>query len=204
MFLLPDLPYDYNALEPFLDEETMHIHHDGHHATYIKNLNEALAGHEEFLSMDIEELLISLDKVPEEIRTKVKNNAGGHYHHSIFWLMLSPSSRQIPPSDQLVETINQAFGDFNGFKEKFNNSAATLFGSGWTWLVMDQSQLKIVNTPNQDSPVSAGQSIILGVDVWEHAYYLKYRNKRADYIAAWWNIVNWQEAEKRFHQASSK
>lgn len=201
MFELPDLPYEYNALEPFIDEETMHVHHDGHHATYVKNLNEALTGHEEFLNMDIEELLKSLDKVPEEIRTKVKNNAGGHYHHSIFWTMMKPNGGG-EPSGKLLESINKEFGSFTEFQEKFNEMAKALFGSGWTWLVLKDGNLEIINTSNQDSPISSGQTPLLGLDLWEHAYYLKYKNKRADYITAWRNVVNWQEIETIFEKAS--
>lgn len=201
MFELPDLPYEYNALEPFIDEETMHVHHDGHHATYIKNLNDALIGHDEFLSMNLEELLKSLDQVPEDIRIKVKNNAGGHYHHSIFWPMMKSGGGE--PSGQLLIAINETFGNFDTFKEEFSKSAIGVFGSGWTWLVENNGKLAIVNTLNQDSPISVGKYPILGIDVWEHAYYLKYKNKRADYIQAWWNVVNWDEAERRFQQASS-
>ncbi|MDO8498878.1 MAG: superoxide dismutase [bacterium] len=201
MFELPDLPYAYSALEPFIDEETMRVHLNGHHATYVKNLNEALAGHEEFLKMGLEELLKSLDKVPEEIRTKVKNNAGGHYHHSIFWTMMaSPGNSK--PHGKLLETINQTFGNLEAFKEQFNYSVLGVFGSGWTWLVLDNGKLSILNTPNQDSPISQGLSPILGLDLWEHAYYLKYKNKRADYIEAWWNVVNWGEAENHFLKSS--
>ena len=202
MFQVPDLPYSYNALEPSINEETMHFHRDGHHTTYVKNLNEALSGHEQFLNMDIEELLRSLDKVPEEIRTKVKNNAGGHYHHSIFWPMMKQNGGG-KPLEKLADVIDQTFGSFEKFREQFNQSELALFGSGWTWLVWDQGQLKIVNTPNQDSPVSVGQIIILGNDLWEHAYYLKYQNKKADYFNNWWNVVNWSEAERRFEQAAS-
>lgn len=196
MFELPELPFAYDALEPFIDEETMHIHHDGHHAAYIKNLNEALTGHDKFLNMEVEELLKSLDKVPEEIRTKVKNNAGGHYHHSIFWTMLGQGKNT--PVGRLLEEINATFGSFEEFKEKFKTSALGVFGSGWTWLVWHDGMLKIVNTPNQDSPVSAGQFPILIIDLWEHAYYLKYKNKRVDWIDHFWNVVNWEEAEKRY------
>lgn len=198
MFTVPDLPYEYDALEPFIDEETMYVHHDGHHATYVKNLNDALAGHDKFLNMNVEELLRSLNQVPEDIRTKVKNNAGGHYHHSLFWPIMKPDGGE--PKGQLMEKLNQEFGDFNSFKEKFNQSAAALFGSGWTWLIVENNNLSIVNTPNQGSPVSSGQQIILGNDMWEHAYYLKYKNKRVDYIQAWWNVVNWDEAERRYHE----
>lgn len=201
MFELPDLPFAYNALEPFIDEETMHLHHDGHHATYVKNVNEALTGQEQFLNMDIEKLIISLDQVPEEIRTKVKNNSGGHYHHSLFWQMLSPQKQE--PPEKLAGTISKSFGDFTSFKQKFTQTAITLFGSGWTWLAFEQEKLIIINTLNQDSPLSLRQIPLLGIDLWEHAYYLKYKNKRADYIEAWWNVVNWGEVEKRFNKALS-
>lgn len=213
MFELPELPFAYDALEPYIDEETMHVHHDGHHAAYVKNLNETLEGHEEFLNMDIEKLLKSLDQVPEEIRTKVKNNGGGHYHHSIFWTMLKNQGGG-EPTGKLAEALGQTFGDFKTFREEFNKSATSVFGSGWTWLVLENGniglpsptendpvisrRLKIIKTSNQDSPVSIGQSIILGIDLWEHAYYLKYKNKRTDYIEAFWNVINWEEIEKRF------
>lgn len=196
MFQLPPLPFLYNALEPFVDEETMHIHHDGHHATYVKNLNEALEGHNDFLNMDLEELLKSLDKVPEQIRTKVKNNAGGHYHHSIFWTILAPTGKQ--PSGQIWDAINKNFGSFDAFKEKFNASASDVFGSGWAWLIVDQGKLEIIKTSNQDSPLSIGKQPILTLDLWEHAYYLKYKNKRAEWINAFWNIINWDEVQKYY------
>jgi Fe-Mn family superoxide dismutase len=197
MFKLSDLHYPYNALEPFVDEETMRVHHDGHHATYVKNLNDTLAGHNEFLNMDIKELLKSLDRIPEDIRTKVKNNAGGHYHHSFFWRTIKPSGGK-EPSGKLGEEINKTFGDFNTFKEKFRESALSLFGSGWTWLVLDKGKILIENTPNQDSPISFGKTPLFTIDLWEHAYYLKYKNKRVDYINAFWNVVNWEEVENRF------
>ncbi|MCL4415231.1 MAG: superoxide dismutase [Actinobacteria bacterium] len=200
MYKLPDLPYEYNALEPFIDEETMRVHHDGHHATYVKNLNDLLLGHEEFLDMEVEGLLKSLNKIPEDIRLKVKNNAGGHYHHSLFWEIMTPN-RQDKPKGKLLEAINEKFGDFEKFKDKFTQSALGLFGSGWTWLVLDKDNLEIANIPNQDSPVSIGHYPIFAIDLWEHAYYLKYKNKRADYIEAWWNVVNWEEAERRYLKA---
>lgn len=197
MFTFPGLPYAYNSLEPFIDEETMHIHHDGHHATYVKNLNNALEGHDSFLNMEIEELLKSLGQLPKEIYSKVRNNAGGHYHHSLFWTMLKINNGTTPQG-QLLEAINQTFSSFQAFQEQFNHSALSVFGSGWTWLVLDQGKLTITNTPNQDSPISQDQPPILTLDLWEHAYYLKYKNKRADYIQAFWNIVNWEEIQKRF------
>jgi superoxide dismutase, Fe-Mn family len=195
MFTLSDLPYAYNALEPFIDEETMRVHHDGHHATYVKNLNDILVGNDEFLTMDIEKLLKFLDKVPEEIRTKVKNNAGGHFHHSFFWEILRPNGGE-EPDGQLKELIDKTFGSFNSFKEKFNQSALSLFGSGWTWLVLNGKNLEIENTANQDSPVSLGKIPLFAIDLWEHAYYLKYKNKRVDYINAFWNVANWREINK--------
>lgn len=201
MFKLPDLPYPYGALEPYIDTETMKVHHDGHHAAYVKNLNEALEGHGELLNMEVEDLLKSLDKVPPQIQTKVKNNAGGHYHHSIFWTMIGPSGSN--PSGQILEAINKKFGSFDAFKEQFNHSALKVFGSGWTWLVLDNGNLEIGNTPNQDSPISRGQHPLLGIDLWEHAYYLKYKNKRADWISAFWNVINWDEVEKRYLKATT-
>lgn len=200
MFELPELPYSYDALEPFIDEETMHVHHDGHHAAYVKNLNEALTGQEKFLNMDIKELLKSLDEVPEEIRIKVKNNGGGHYHHSIFWTMIGPSQGE-QPTGLLLEEINKTFGSWEKFKEQFEKVALGVFGSGWTWLVLDNGKLSIISTPNQDSPISQNKYPIIGIDLWEHAYYLKYKNKRADFISNWWNVANWETAEQRFGQA---
>jgi superoxide dismutase, Fe-Mn family len=202
MFVLPELPYTYNALEPFIDEETMHVHHDGHHAIYVKNLNDVLTGHDEFLNMDIEELLRSLDKIPEDIRTKVKNNAGGHFHHSLFWTIMKQGGGG-EPTGEVSKLINETFGDFNSFKEKFNTSALGVFGSGWTWLLLDDGELSIENTSNQDSPISVGKYPLFAIDLWEHAYYLKYKNKRADFIEAWWNVINWDEVEKRFNKRRS-
>lgn len=200
MFTLPDLPYDYNALEPSIDEQTMHYHHDNHHATYVKNLNAALEGHEDLLSMDINELLQNLDKVPEEVRTKVRNNGGGHANHLMFWQIMGPNKGG-EPTGELLEAINEAFESFDSFKEAFAKAATGRFGSGWAWLIVDDGKLKIVDTPNQDSPLMDGKLPILGLDVWEHAYYLKYQYKRADYITAWWNVVNWEEVDRRFEEA---
>lgn len=200
MFQLSELPFSYDSLEPFIDEETMRVHHDGHHATYVKNLNEALSGQDKFLNMDVEKLLKSLDQVPEEIWVKVKNNAGGHFHHSLFWTLLKKDGGQ--PSGKLLEDIIGTFGSFEEFKGKFDVSASAVFGSGWAWLVLENGNLKIINTPNQDSPVSLGLSPILTLDLWEHAYYLKYKNKRADYIQNFWNIINWEEIGKRYQNAS--
>lgn len=200
MFALPDLLYAYDALEPFIDEETMHVHHDGHHATYVKNLNDALDGYPDLQDVDVETLLKSLDKVPEEIRTKVQNNAGGHFHHSFFWKTLEPGNKE--PSTNLLEVINKTFGSLDNFKEEFNKQALAVFGSGWTWLVSNGGKLEIINTPNQDSPVSQGMKPILALDLWEHAYYLKFKNKRAEYIQSWWNVVNWAAVEKNLQQAA--
>lgn len=201
MFTLPDLPFDYKALEPFIDEETMHIHHDKHHAAYIKNLNEALVGNDDLLKMDVEELLKNLDKVPEGIRTKVRNNAGGHANHSLFWTIMAPNNAGGEPSGDLLEAITKSFGSFTEFQEKFTALGLGRFGSGWVWLTTDDGQLAITDTPNQDSPIMEGKTPILGLDVWEHAYYLKYQNMRADYIKAWWNVVDWKQIEKNFKKA---
>ena len=199
MFTLPELPYAYNALEPYIDEATMKIHHDLHHGTYVKNLNDALSGHDNLLSMPIEELLKNLASVPEAIRTKVRNNAGGHYNHSLFWtLMASASSAGKEPTGKLLEALNSSFGSVEQFQEKFAAAGLGRFGSGWVWVTLENGTVKIEDSPNQDSPVMEGKKVILGLDVWEHAYYLKYQNKRADYIKAWWNVVNWNEVGKRF------
>jgi len=206
MFTLPDLPYDYSALEPHIDTETMHIHHDKHHATYVKNLNDVLIGHEELLNKDINEILSDLSKVPEDIRVKVKNNGGGHANHSLFWKIMNGNSNfQLPnPKGELMSAINKTFGDFSTFQEKFSAAGLGHFGSGWVWLVIDGAKLAIVDTANQDSPVSQGKTPILLLDVWEHAYYLKYRNMRADYIKAWWNVVNWKKVEELLEKAGDK
>ena len=210
MFTLPDLPYDYSDLEPYIDTETMHLHHDKHHAAYVANLNDALAGHEEFLKMDVAELVRNLAKVPEEVRTKVRNNGGGHANHSFFWTIMGPASGGAggQPSGKLLEAIKGSFGDFTVFQEKFSQAALGHFGSGWAWLVSDKGKLSIVDTANQDTPLSEavpagrqGKTPILALDVWEHAYYLKYQNRRADYIKAWWNVVNWNEVRKNYETA---
>lgn len=198
MFALPDLPYPYNALEPYIDERTMRIHHDKHHGTYVKNLSDALAGQDALLLMPIEELMNNLSKVPEVARMKVRNNGGGHANHSFFWTSMAPGGSE--PSGVLAEAIDSTFGNFSQFQEKFSVSGVGRFGSGWVWLVKDGTNLAIVDTPNQDNPWMEGKTPILGLDVWEHAYYLKYQNLRADYIKAWWNVVNWKEVERRFSQ----
>lgn len=197
MFTLPDLPYTYDALETAIDEQTMHIHHDKHHAAYVKNLNDALTGHDDLLAMDIDELIANLSKVPETIRTKVRNNGGGHANHSLFWKIMKPH-RGGQPTGELASTLDDMFGNFKTFQEKFSQAAMGRFGSGWAWLVIDGGELTITDTPNQDSPLMDGKTPILGLDVWEHAYYLKYQNRRADYISAWWQVVDWEEVAKRF------
>ncbi|MBA4158446.1 MAG: superoxide dismutase [Gemmatimonadetes bacterium] len=199
-FTLPDLPYAYNALEPHIDEQTMRIHHTKHHQAYVNNANDALKGHDDLQNMSVEELLRNLNRAPEDIRTKLRNNAGGHANHSLFWQIMGPNGGG-EPSGALADAIRSSFGDFNAFKEKFANAGKGRFGSGWAWLVVDGGNVKVTDTANQDSPLMEGQTPILGLDVWEHAYYLKYQNKRPDYIDAWWNVVNWQEVGRRFEQA---
>jgi Fe-Mn family superoxide dismutase len=205
MFVLPDLPYDYKALEPFIDEETMHLHHDKHHAAYVKNLNDALSGHEDLLNTDIETLLKSLDKVPEEIRTKVRNNGGGVANHNMFWEVMAPPKNQ-SPEGKISEAINNSFGDLDEFKMLFTEKALARFGSGWIWLIAEKDGgLTIEDTPNQDSPVMEGDKTpILCLDVWEHAYYLKYKNVRADYVNAWWNVVNWIKVGEYYKKVGDK
>lgn len=198
MFETPALPYDYNALEPFIDEATMRIHHDKHHVAYTTNLNKALEGREEFLSQNPEDLLRALDKIPEEIRTAVRNHAGGHVNHSIFWQTMQKHDEQRTPTGELAAAIDSAFGSFENFKEQFTKAAMGQFGSGWAWLSMVDGKLLISALPNQDSPYSSGQIPLLGLDVWEHAYYLKYQNVRADYVKAFWEVINWQEVAKRY------
>ncbi|PWA13320.1 superoxide dismutase [Pueribacillus theae] len=197
---LPELPYAANALEPHIDEETMKIHHGRHHNTYVTNLNNALEGHDDLASKSVEELVANLDAVPENIRTAVRNNGGGHANHSFFWQILSPNGGG-QPSGELAEAINNKFGSFDKFKEEFAAAATGRFGSGWAWLVVNNGQLEVMSTPNQDTPLMEGKTPILGLDVWEHAYYLKYQNKRPDYINAFWNVVNWDEVAKRYNEA---
>ncbi|MBU8785128.1 MULTISPECIES: superoxide dismutase [Bacillus] len=197
---LPALPYSHSALEPNIDEETMKIHHGRHHATYVNNLNAALEGRDELAGKSVEELIANLDAVPAEIRTAVRNNGGGHANHSLFWNILSPNGGGAP-AGEIAVAINQTFGSFDQFKEEFAKAAAGRFGSGWAWLVVDKDRLAITSTPNQDSPLMEGQKPVLGLDVWEHAYYLKYQNKRPDYISAFFNVVNW-EAVNKYYQAA--
>ncbi|OGG14526.1 superoxide dismutase [Candidatus Gottesmanbacteria bacterium RIFCSPHIGHO2_01_FULL_39_10] len=197
MFELPDLPYEYIALEPYIDEQTMRIHHDKHHGTYVTNLNDALKGQDKFLNMTSSELMKSLDQVPADVKMKVRNNGGGHINHTFFWEIMG-SGKGGEPSGKVAEVIKSTFGDFGKFQEAFSKAGVGRFGSGWAWLVASGGKLTITDTPNQDNPWMENKTPILGIDVWEHAYYLKYQNKRADYIKAWWNVVNWGEVEKRF------
>ncbi len=198
---LPALPYPANALEPHIDATTMEIHHGRHHNTYVTKLNEALEGHADLQGKSVEDLIKNLNAIPESIRTAVRNNGGGHANHTLFWQIMSPNGGG-EPTGAVAEAINKAFGSFDQFKEKFTQAALTRFGSGWAWLVVDQNgSLEVTSTPNQDNPLSEGKTPILGVDVWEHAYYLKYQNKRPDYVAAFFNVINWDEVNKRFEAA---
>ncbi|MFT4412644.1 superoxide dismutase [Fredinandcohnia humi] len=197
---LPQLPYAYDALEPHIDKETMNIHHTKHHNTYITNVNNALAGNEELLSKSVEDLVSNLDAVPEAIRTAVRNNGGGHANHSLFWTILSPNGGGEPTGD-IAEAITSKFGSFDAFKDEFTKAATTRFGSGWAWLVVNNGELEVTSTPNQDSPLMEGKTPILGLDVWEHAYYLNYQNRRPDYISAFFNVINWEEVTKRYNAA---
>lgn len=197
---LPPLPYANNALEPHVDETTMQIHHDRHHGTYVNNLNAALEAHPDLQAKSLNDLLAAMDAVPEAIRTTVRNNGGGHANHSMFWEIMSPNGGG-QPTGALADAITSTFGSFDKFKEDFAKAATGRFGSGWAWLVLENGKLAITSTPNQDNPVMEGKKPILGLDVWEHAYYLKYQNKRPDYIAAFWNVVNWAEVNKRYEAA---
>jgi Fe-Mn family superoxide dismutase len=197
-FTLPPLPYDYSALEPHIDTQTMQIHHDKHHAAYVNNLNAALEGKSDLQNASIEELLTNINDVPEAIRQAVINNGGGHANHTMFWEIMGPNGGG-EPGGALGEAINKAFGSFDDFKAKVNDAGVKRFGSGWSWLVMDKGgNLQVISTANQDSPLMQGQTPLLGVDVWEHAYYLKYQNLRPKYLEAWWNTVNWEQVAKRF------
>ncbi len=194
---LPPLPYAFNALEPFIDEQTMQIHHGKHHQTYVNNLNGAVEKHASLQGKSVDELIANLDAVPEDVRTVVRNNGGGHANHTLFWQIMGPNAGGAP-TGAVAEAIDKAFGSFDAFKEAFTKAAVGRFGSGWAWLVKSGNGVEITSTPNQDSPLMEGKTPILGIDVWEHAYYLKYQNKRPDYIAAWFNVVNWAEVNKRF------
>ena len=199
-YSLPELPYAYDALEPHIDARTMEIHHTKHHQAYINNVNKAIEGKADLESKSIEDLVAGLSSVPEAIRGAVRNNGGGHANHSLFWTVMSPKGGG-NPSGELGDAINGKFGSFDNFKTEFSNAAATRFGSGWAWLSVDKDGLVVESTPNQDNPLSEGQTPILGLDVWEHAYYLNYQNRRPDYVAAFWNVINWDEVSKRFAAA---
>jgi superoxide dismutase, Fe-Mn family len=194
---VPPLPYDYNALEPHIDEQTMRIHHDKHHGAYVTNLNAALEKHPELQNKSADELVKSINTVPEAIRTAVRNNAGGHVNHTMFWEIMGPGKGGAP-TGVIADAIKSAFGSFDTFKTQLNDAGVKRFGSGWAWLLDVGGKLTIESTANQDSPLMEGKKPILGIDVWEHAYYLKYQNRRPDYLAAWWNVVNWDAVNKRF------
>lgn len=196
MFKLPDLPYTYDSLEPYIDEQTMKLHHSKHHQTYIDKVNKVLEDHEDLASKSIEEILADLNAIPEDIITTVQNNGGGHYNHSMFWKIMAPGQSG-NPEGKLAGVIDSTFGSFDNFKDKFAEAAAGRFGSGWAWLVDKNGKLEITSTANQDSPILDGANPILGLDVWEHAYYLKYQNRRPEYIDAWWKVVNWPEVARR-------
>jgi superoxide dismutase, Fe-Mn family len=196
-FTLPNLPYDFGALEPHIDAKTMEIHHGKHHQAYVTNLNAAIEKAPELASKSLDDLMRGINSVPEAVRTAVRNNGGGHWNHSMFWQIMGPGAGG-EPGGALGAAIKSAFGDFAKFKEQFQAAGAGRFGSGWAWLVNDGGKLSIMSTPNQDNPLMEGKNAILGLDVWEHAYYLKYQNRRPDYMAAWWNVVNWKEVERRF------
>ena len=201
-YTLPPIPYPANALEPHIDARTMEIHHGKHHQAYITNVNNAIAG-TEFDNLPVEKLIADLSKVPENIRTVVRNNGGGHANHTLFWTVMGPGAGGAPTGD-LAAAINAACGTFDKFKEQFAKAGATRFGSGWAWLSASGGKLTVESTPNQDSPLMEGRTPVLGLDVWEHAYYLNYQNRRPDYIAAFWNVVNWNEVARRFAEASKK
>ena len=202
-FEVPPLPYDYSALEPYIDTQTMQLHHDKHHAAYVANLNAALQGQVELATWPSEDLLRRINEVPENIRTAVRNNGGGHVNHSMFWRIMKPNGGG-EPAGELAIAINQAFGSFDQFKAALNDAGVKRFGSGWTWLVLDQTgKLQVISTANQDSPLMDGLYPVMGNDVWEHAYYLKYQNRRPEYLNAWWNVVNWDEIASRYQQGRS-
>jgi Fe-Mn family superoxide dismutase len=196
---LPALPYPFDALEPHIDAQTMQIHHDKHHQTYVTNLNKALVGHDDLAKKPVQDLVRDLNRVPEDIRTAVRNSGGGHYNHSLFWQMLKKGGGG-EPRGELKKAIDSKFGSFDKFKEEFTGAATKVFGSGWAWLTLDGKELKVESSPNQDSPLTQGRLPLLGIDVWEHAYYLKYQNRRPDYIAAFYNVINWDFVTERFGQ----
>jgi Fe-Mn family superoxide dismutase len=195
---LPPLPYDYSALEPYIDAQTMTLHHDKHHAAYVNNLNAAIEKHPQLGSKSVEDLLRDINSVPEDVRTAVRNNGGGHMNHTMFWQIMKQKGGG-PPSGRVGDEIKKAFGSFEDFQKQFNDAGTKRFGSGWVWLVRSKAgKLEVISTANQDNPILDGHHAIMGNDVWEHAYYLKYQNRRPDYLAAWWNVVNWDEVNKRF------
>lgn len=196
MYTLPELPYDYAALEPVIDADTMHLHHDKHHAAYVTNVNDALAGLVEFETMPIEELMRNVNKVPENVRTKVRNNGGGHFNHMLFWNLMTPTKTE--PSEALLEAITSTFGSLEALQKAMIDAGLARFGSGWVWLTKKRDNLIVESTPNQDNPLMEGNTPILGIDVWEHAYYLKYKNVRAEYLNNWWKVVNWDYASELF------
>jgi superoxide dismutase, Fe-Mn family len=196
-FTLPSLPYDFAALEPHIDAKTMEIHHGKHHQTYVNNLNAAIEKAPELASKSLDDLMRNASTLPEAVRTAIRNNGGGHWNHSMFWQIMAPKAGG-EPGGKLGAAIKSAFGDFAKFREQFSAAGVGRFGSGWAWLVNNGGKLSITSTPNQDNPLMEGQKALMGLDVWEHAYYLKYQNRRPDYISAWWNVVNWKEVEKRF------
>jgi superoxide dismutase, Fe-Mn family len=201
---VPPLPYDYSALEPYIDTQTMQLHHDKHHAAYVNNLNAAIQSNAQFASLPVEQLIQRLNELPENIRTAVRNNGGGHANHSMFWQIMTPNGGGQPGGD-LANAINSTFGSFDQFKAAFNDAGVKRFGSGWAWLILDRNgNLQVTSTANQDSPLMEGNFPIMGNDVWEHAYYLKYQNRRPEYLNAWWNVVNWNVIEKRYQQAKSR
>ena len=201
--VLPSLPYDFAALEPYIDAQTMQIHHGKHHQTYITNLNNALAKHPELANKSLGELLRGINTVPDDIRTAVRNNGGGHHNHSLFWTIMAPAGKGGggEPTGALADAIKRTFGDFAKFKEQLSTAATSQFGSGWAWLAVAKGKLEVAGRPNQDSPLMDDKIPVLGLDVWEHAYYLKYQNRRPDYVAAWWNVVNWPEVGRRYEAA---
>ncbi len=196
-FTLPELPYGYDALEPYIDKDTMHFHHDKHHQAYVNNLNKALEGHDDLQEKSIVELLTNLEDLPEDIRTAVRNNGGGHYNHSLFWEMMAPNAGG-NPTGEIKDAIDEAFGSFDELKAEFKKAATGRFGSGWAWVVVDNGKLAVTSTLNQDNPISDGKVPVLGIDVWEHAYYLKYQNLRGDYVDAFWNVVNWDKVNELY------
>jgi Fe-Mn family superoxide dismutase len=197
-FTLPKLEYDYEDLEPYIDKETMKIHHSKHHAGYVKKLNEAVSKNKKLQDISLEELLKNIDSIDSSKKSVIKNNGGGHFNHSLFWKVMTPKGKK--PHGKIDNFIKNTFGSINSFKEKFTEAALNQFGSGWAWLIIKNGNLSIVSTLNQDSPITEGSVPLLGIDVWEHAYYLKYKNKRLDYINAWWNVINWQQVEKNFRE----